>query len=239
MCGRYNLLTNLHEVGTLFGVTRSPDLPKRYNISPTQTVPIVRKAENGKRSIALVRWGLIPVWAKDPKIAFSMINARCETVATKPAYRTAFKKRRCLIPATGFYEWEKSGKQKLPHHFHLKDRQLFAFAGLWECWYPEKGDPLESCSIVTTEANKLVGPYHDRMPVILPRDSHDEWLDDKSTPDELQDLLKPFPVSRMAEDAVSTKVNSSRYDGLDYLAEFAAVFGRKLNLAIFLNRKRA
>ena len=193
MCGRYNILTNTREFATLFGVADAPELKDRYNVSPTQAVPIVRQTD-GQRSWAFVRWGLIPVWAKDPKIAFSMINARCETVATKPAYRTAFKKRRCLIPATGFYEWEKRGKQKLPHHFHLKANVLFAFAGLWECWHPEKGDPLESCSIVTTEANKLVAPYHDRMPVILPRDSHDEWLDEKSTPDELQDLLKPFQM---------------------------------------------
>ncbi len=187
MCGRYNILTNHREFASLFGVNDAPELPARYNVSPTQTVPIV-KLNEGKRVCSLVRWGLVPVWAKDTKISFSLINARSETVATKPSFRSAFKNRRCLIPATGFYEWAKVGKAKLPHHFHLKDSELFAFAGLWECWRPPDGDPLESCTIVTTEANKLVTPFHDRMPVILPAKSHDEWLDEKATPEELLSL---------------------------------------------------
>jgi putative SOS response-associated peptidase YedK len=211
MCGRFNILTNLHEVATLFGVSKPPDFPKRYNVSPTQTIPIV-KAEDGKRSIALVRWGLIPSWAKDAKIAYSLINARGETVATKPAFRSAFKKRRCLIPATGFYEWEKRGTKKLPHHFHLKANALFAFAGLWECWHPPEGDPLESCTIVTTEANELVKPFHDRMPVILPHDVHEQWLTPAEEPDDLIGLLKPYPPSKMAEEEVSTLVNSPKND---------------------------
>src|SRR5262245_49539638 len=185
MCGRYTLKANSHDVATLFDVPPPADWKPRYNVAPTQMVACVRQKDTARELVRL-RWGLIPNWAKDPKIAYSLINARSETAATKPSFRSAMKRRRCLIAADGFFEWKKVGKAKMPVHFHLKGGEPFAFAGLWEYWKPANGDAIESCTIMTTEANELVKPYHDRMPVILPTVHYDHWLDAK---DEESDRL--------------------------------------------------
>lgn len=182
----------------------------RYNAAPTQRMPVVRVFD-GKRELVLLRWGLIPSWAKDPKIGNSLINARGETVHEKPAFRSAFKARRCLVPADGFYEWRKlSGGSKQPYRITMADSSPFAFAGLWERW--DKGDePLETFTIITTTANVLVAPIHDRMPVILDPADYDAWLESQDTTIPMA-LLQPYPAKRMSAYPVSTRVNSPRND---------------------------
>jgi putative SOS response-associated peptidase YedK len=180
-----------------------------------ERVPGVRHAEGDGppvRQLAMLQWGLIPSWAADPRIGFRCINARAETVATKPAFRAAFRKRRCLIPTTGFYEWQKKGKGKQPFLFRMRDRQPFAFAALWDRW--AKGDGREMCAILTTKANDLVRPLHDRMPVILPLAFHDDWLEPPQDAAEwLQAALRPYPAQEMEAVPVSTWVNNARHEG--------------------------
>lgn len=181
----------------------------RYNIAPTQSIPVVRLDAGGKRHLAMLHWGLIPAWAKDKKIAYSTINARGDTVATKPAFRSAYKKRRCLVLADGYYEWEKTGKAKLPWLYEVDGGQPFAFAGLWEAWHPKDADnELESCTIITTDANELTSQVHVRMPVILDAADYDAWLTEEEVP------LIPFPADRMTARTVSTFVNNARHEGL-------------------------
>ena len=166
MCGRYSLLPDRRQIARMFDVDPL-ELDPRHNISPTQEVPIIRQDEAGNREMVMLRWGLIPHWAKEPSdLQARMINARSETVATKPAYRTAFKHRRCLVPAAGFYEWKKEGSRKQPYFVRRKDGELMSFAGLWDRW-ERAGEAIESCAILTTDANQLVGGIRDRMPVIL------------------------------------------------------------------------
>jgi putative SOS response-associated peptidase YedK len=211
MCGRFTLRAKPDTLVELFLLTEPPDWSPRYNIAPTQQVPVVRVKGDGGREFVRLRWGLIPSWAKDVS-GPPLINARAETVATKPAFRTALKQRRCLIPADGFYEWLKAGKKKQPFSFRLWDDQPFAFAGLWERWTSGE-EPVESCTIVTTESNELVRPIHDRMPVILPACYHAQWLDPVvRDPDRLLTLLRPFPAAEMAAAPVSDWVNSPRHD---------------------------
>jgi putative SOS response-associated peptidase YedK len=187
----------------------APLFEARYNVAPTQSVPIVR-AKDSTREMVLVRWGLIPSWAKDANIGYRLINATADTVATKPSFRSAFKKRRCLIPADGFYERQKlkdGGKQ--PYLVRLNGEEGFAFAGLWETWTnPEKGEEVESCTILTTAANEPMKPIHDRLPVILPEEAYTTWLD---KPD--AGLLQPFPAEKMEAAPVSTYVNNPRNQG--------------------------
>jgi putative SOS response-associated peptidase YedK len=168
MCGRFVLYSDQFSLAQRFEVEALPELHPRYNVAPTQSIPIVRE-ESGKRRFALARWGLIPHWAKDEKIGYHTINARAETVTSKPAFRNAFKYRRCLIPADGFYEWAvvPGSKTKQPWFIALRDREPMAFAGLWERWRSPEGEDLESCSIIVTDANDLMRPIHDRMPVVL------------------------------------------------------------------------
>ena len=204
MCGRYTLKTPAKEIAKLFGVLDLPDLVPRRNISPTQQVLCFRQ-ENGEPRAAMLKWGLVPSWAAEPSIGSKMINARAETVAEKPAFRSAFRKRRCLIAADGFYEWQKlDAKKKQPWRFHLRDEEPFAFAGLWESWRGADGSELQSCTLVTTGANELVAPAHDRMPVILPPERYDLWLDPafEGVP-QLRSLLVPYPASEMAAEPVS------------------------------------
>jgi putative SOS response-associated peptidase YedK len=193
----------------LFQLLRLPELQPRYNIAPTQPVAVIRQ-RGSARELSLMRWGLIPSWAKDPAIGSRMINARAETVATKPSFRAAFKRRRCLIPADGFYEWQKrDGRTKQPFYIGLKDEQPFAFAGLWESWTAADGSEIESCTVITTAANDLLRELHDRMPVILDEDDYPRWLDPKPvSADNLQSLLHPFPSERMRFYPVNTVVNS-------------------------------
>lgn len=200
-----------------FGIEEAIQLEPRYNIAPTQVVAIVRNEESGvRRELRLVKWGLIPFWAKDPKIASRLINARSESVAEKPAFRSAFKNRPCLVPADGFYEWKKAEGKKQPYYFGLADGKPLAFAGLWERWKAPEGDVIESCTILTTEANELLQPIHDRMPVILKPEDYDLWLDPKMKKAELvKPLLQPFPPDQMAGYPVSEMVNKADHEGPD------------------------
>ena len=198
------------ELAEMFGYTNLLDYEPRYNIAPTQEVLAVRAAGQG-RELTRLRWGLVPSWAEDKKIASSLINARGDTVATKPAFRAAFKARRCLVLADGFYEWKKDGATKQPHHITMQNGQPFAFAGLWERW-DRNGEAIESCAIITTEPNELMAPIHNRMPAILDQRDYAWWLSPTSDTALLQELIRPFPAERMAAVLVSTVVNSVRND---------------------------
>jgi len=201
----------------------------RYNIAPTQPIAAVRQREHqGQREFAWLRWGLIPSWAKDTKIASSTINARSETAPEKPAFRSAFKSRRCLILADGYFEWIKDGKQKLPVYYRRRDDQPFAFAGLWETWRgPDRSltEPWQTGTILTTAANELAAPVHDRMPAILEPDDYDSWLDPTNTDrEELLNLLRPFPATDMQATRVNSIVNSPRNQGPECIAEVKELF---------------
>lgn len=210
MCGRYTLASPGNVVAELFELDEVPELRPRFNIAPTQEVAVVR-AREGRRELGAVQWGLVPSWAKDLAIGQKLINARAETVAEKPAFRSALRARRCLVVADGFYEWQPTAGRKQPWYFRLRDGRPFAFAGLWERWQVPGIDPLESCTIVTTEANGLVAPVHARMPVILSPEGCARWLAGGPT-EELQTLLAPFPPDRMRAHPVSLRVNSPAAD---------------------------
>ncbi len=219
MCGRYRLARKKEILAETFDVENEVDWSPRYNVAPSQDVPVVRQdAARPARSLSLIRWGLIPSWSKDAKAGYKMINARAETVADMPAFRDPFRSRRCLVPADGFYEWTKQGKQKSPFCFSMADDSVFAFAGIWDRWRdPNKMNPdkewIETCSIITTSANALLSGIPDRMPVILKRDDYDLWLDPGfKKVDALRDLLKPFPADAMRHYRVSTRVNSVKND---------------------------
>ncbi len=213
MCGRYSLTTPVEAVGRLFQVAERPNLKPRYNIAPSQDAPVVRAGEAGGRVLEPMRWGLIPSWAKEAKVGYRMINARAETVAQKPAFRGAFRQRRCLVPADGFYEWRKLGKVKQPYRITLADGGPFAFAGLWERWRAPDGRAVSSFTIITTEANRLLRPIHDRMPVILDAADHDAWLDTAGVgPEEAARPLHPYFAEGLVAVPVSTRVNSPKND---------------------------
>jgi len=216
MCGRFTLC-NPEVVEDVFELADVPDIKPRWNIAPTQNVAAVRVATGEMhRRCHLLRWGLVPQWAKDPGLGARLINARAETVSSKPAFRNAFRERRCLIVADGFYEWQKLGSRKQPHYVRLRDARPFAFAGLWERWNNTEADPIESCTIITTEPNELVAPLHDRMPVILQPENYDMWLDpDLAKVDALQPLLRPFPSEPMVAHAVSLRVNNPSNDSAE------------------------
>ncbi|MSO70694.1 MAG: SOS response-associated peptidase [Alphaproteobacteria bacterium] len=221
MCGRYTLTTTIAQLAAAFDLANLPNLPARANIAPTQEVAAVR-LEEGVRRLALLRWGLIPSFAKDTRLAASMINARAETVAEKPSFRTAFRRRRCLILADGFYEWRVEGKNKQPYRITLASGAPLAFAGLWEMWTPSNGETVVSCTIVTCAANEVLVSLHDRMPVILPPEAVGAWLDPKSQPEDLQGLLRPYPAKEMTYYPVSTRVNSVRNDDAGCIAPLAS-----------------
>jgi putative SOS response-associated peptidase YedK len=206
MCGRYTLKTPASVLTELFDIEEAPSsVTPSYNIAPTQRVATVL-SENGKRKLEMLRWGLVPSWADDPEIGNRMINARAETVAEKPSYRKAFRKSRCLVLADGFYEWQKTESSKQPFHIRMKDESPFAFAGLWESW--DNGEEIRSCTIITTDANDLVGEVHNRMPVILQPEDYEMWLDpDFDEREPLTSLLKPFPADAMEAYPVSRRVN--------------------------------
>ena len=217
MCGRYRLSRRKQLIAEYFETESEVDWEPRYNIAPSQDVGIIRQnLSTGKRRFSRARWGLIPSWANDAKIGLSTINARAETVTDKPAFRDAFTSGRCLIPADGFYEWQRSGKEKQPFHFGMHDDSLFAFAGLWDRWTDPTGTVLESCSILTTTANSLLANLHHRMPVILPKDKYDLWLDPGlKNIKELRHLLVPFDAAQMRCFPVSTRVNAVCNDDPD------------------------
>ncbi|MGH6931882.1 MAG: SOS response-associated peptidase [Dongiaceae bacterium] len=212
MCGRYSLTTPVEAMRRLFDFAESPNLAPRYNIAPTQEAPVLRRDEQGGRHLAQLRWGLIPSWAKDSAIGNRLINARGETVASKPAFRGAFNARRCLVPADGFYEWRAEGGTKQPWRIALAENGPFAFAGLWERWLDKtENRPIESFTIVTTDANEVLRPIHDRMPVILAAGDHECWLA-SSDPQQLAGLLRPYAGAGLRAYRVSTAVNSPRND---------------------------
>lgn len=210
MCGRYELHTHPAALALALGLKFPPEITPRYNIAPTQAVPVVR-LRDGERELSQVRWGLVPFWAKDLAIGNKMINARAESVATKPGYRDAYRKMRCLIPASGFYEWAKmiDGK-KQPVRVCMMDDAPFAFAGLWSRWGPRDAE-IETCAIITTEANELCARVHDRMPVILASSNYERWLDVAADADPV-DLLRPYPSEAMRAYPVSTRVNKPEND---------------------------
>ena len=214
MCGRFTLGATAATLAAQFDLANVPTWTPRYNIAPTQEVLVVRQpSPQANREARLHRWGLIPPWAKDPSIGTRMINARAETVATKPAFRRAFKERRCLLLADGLYEWQRQERRKQPFYIRLRDGRPFAFAGLWEHWEGSEGMAIQSCTILTTTSNEVVGRIHDRMPVILSPTDYDRWLDPSiQEPVVLQTLLRPYPADEMTAYPVSTLVNSPAND---------------------------
>ncbi len=214
MCGRFTLAENPAEFADELEASEFPQqFQPRYNIAPSQ--PVLAIPNDGKRAATFFLWGLIPSWAKDPTIGNRLINARGETLAEKPAFRGAFKYRRCIIPADGFYEWkvQPGTKVKSPNYIRLRDHKVFALAGLWEEWHAADGAPIRTCTIITTEPNTLMSEIHNRMPLILARESISEWLDPAPrTPESLKDLIRPFPADMMESYHVATLVNSPEND---------------------------
>jgi len=242
MCGRFTLRAPASTVADQFKLLEVQPLEPRFNIAPTQLVAAVRLAvESDQRQFVWLTWGLVPAWAKDPAIGNRLINARAESVAEKPAFRAAFRRRRCLVVADGFYEWQRSGGRKQPYFIRLRDDRPFAFAGLWECWegnMPRETGPgtvfdggaktvpgtvlLESCALITTGPNELMEPIHDRMPVILSPDDYDRWLDPTiQETDKLCSLLRPYPANALLAVPVSTHVNNPKNDDAQCIAPAA------------------
>jgi len=210
MCGRYSLTTPPEAMRDLFGVETLLNMPARYNIAPTQTAPVVRRrADDGDREMATMRWGLIPSWAKDMTMAARMINARSETVAEKPSFRRAYRQRRCLVPSDGFYEWQKTDDGKQPWRICMRDRGLFAFAGLYETWTGPDGS-VDSYTILTTVANRTLIPVHPRMPVILQPTAYAAWLGEEDT--DLSALLTPYPDAELDAYRIGKRVGNVRND---------------------------
>jgi putative SOS response-associated peptidase YedK len=207
MCGRYSIVRGDRILTVVPNVTMPANLRLvgRYNAAPSQLLPVIT---NDSRDVQMLKWGLIPSWAKDAKVGYKMINARVETLAERPAYRKALESRRCLIPADGFYEWRKRPNgTKTPMYIHMKDGELFAFAGLWERWKDEAGQEVKSFTVITTEPNELMKTIHNRMPAIVPKEGYLDWLENGST-----EWLKPYPAEEMEAYAVSPRVNSPGRD---------------------------
>ena len=213
MCGRFTNVQTIRDLAAEYKATpfKGHEWQGSYNIAPTQLVPVVVDEPEG-REIRLMKWGLVPFWAKDAKIGNSMINARAETIKEKPGFRDSFKDKRCIIPANGFFEWKKLVTAKEPYDFSPKEG-MFAFAGLWSAWVSPESIEVESFTIITTAANKLVKPIHDRMPVILGHNSMAAWLSPATKPKEVEELLLPLPDEQMQYFAVSKFVNSAKHNG--------------------------
>lgn len=223
MCGRFTLTVSPEQLQDQFGLAEPPpaDLGPRYNIAPSQAVAVITNSP--QRKLEIFQWGLIPSWAKDPKIGNKLINARAETLAEKPSFRTALKRRRCLVVADGFYEWKKEGSRKTPMYITLDDGRPFGFAGLWEIWQPPDGSLLKTCTIITTEPNALTGQIHNRMPAILPPEDYDAWLQPGEAPAEtLLPLLRPYDARHMKAVPVSTRVNRPEFDSPECVLPLAA-----------------
>lgn len=237
MCGRFTLRAPAESIASLFDLQEVPEIAPRYNIAPTQPVAIVRvNPQGGERELTHVLWGLIPSWSKDPNMGARMINARSETVREKPSFRAPFKRRRCLVPADGFYEWKRIGKQKQPYHITVQSADgqngqrepgkdietLFAIAGLWETWTDPEGSTLESCTLLTTDANEAMSGLHHRMPVIVDPEDYTMWLgsgreDDPDYLDQLRHLMRPYRSEAISARAVSLYVNNARNEGAECL----------------------
>lgn len=207
MCGRFVLKTPFHEIARALGLSNLPNLEPRYNICPTQPVAVVTLGKGGRKAFTLHRWGLIPSWTKDPTIGDRLFNARAETLAEKPAFKGPFRRRRCLIPANGFYEWKSTGGRKQPHYIARPDRGLMAFAGIWDDWLGADGSEVQSCAVITTAAGPDVAAIHHRMPVILSPRDYNRWLYDGG-----EELLRPLPANSLQVTAVSNRVNNARFD---------------------------
>jgi len=217
MCGRFTLTVDIDTVARAFGVAPSVQSTPRYNVAPTQNVVAILRDET--KHLDFLRWGLIPSWAKEESIGAKMINARAETLAEKPSFKRLLQGKRCLIVADGFYEWRQEAGGKTPMYFTLPDHEPFAFAGLWDMWRQPDGQPLRTCTIITTEPNAVVAPVHNRMPVILTTDAQEEWLDPSQHDSHvLQQLLKAYTASEMLARPVSRKINSPQYDSADLIA---------------------
>ena len=227
MCGRFDQHTDPELFAERVGVSlyriRTHGAHSRYNVAPSQVVLAARLDGEGERELVGLKWGLIPFWSKQPKTAYSTINARAETVDTKPTYKHSFRNRRCLIPADGFYEWRKTGDGKQPFYITSAQDQGFAFAGLWDRWHPQSSDEeaIESCSILVTTANAVMAPIHDRMPVILVPADYGRWLAPDTTGDELKAMLQPCDPETIKAWPVSTRVNSPKNDGVECLEPIA------------------
>ena len=222
MCGRYTITSAPEAIRALFRYEEQPNFPPRYNVAPTQPIPIVRLVE-GKRQFALVRWGLLPSWVKDPKTFTLLINARGESVIDKPAFRAAMKRRRCLVPADGFYEWKAVGGRKVPYFVQLKSGAPMAFAGLWESWTGPNGEELETAAIVTTDANRMLAPIHSRMPVIVPPEAFDLWLNTNEVDARTAAaLIHAAPEDMLEAYEVSTAVNRTANDNPKLVEPLAA-----------------
>jgi putative SOS response-associated peptidase YedK len=223
MCGRYRLSRRKQIIEEHFdSISAEEDWIPRYNIAPTQPVPIIRQhPKEPRREMSLVRWGLIPSWAKDASGSAQMINARSETAATKPAFRDALAGRRCLVPGDGFYEWLQTGKANQPYCFEVNEGELFAFAGIWERWKDPAGEWIKSCSILTTNPNAVTSAVHDRMPVIIDPDSYDLWLDPgMNSAEAASEMLKPYDARMMRCYPVSDRVNHVANDDAECSARF-------------------
>lgn len=207
MCGRYVLKTPPAVLKEYFGLDAVTDYPARYNIPPGTDIPVIRQSPENTRVLHLLRWGLVPNWAKDPNIGAKLNNARGESVAEKPSFRGAFKRRRCLIPADGFYEWKTEGKLKQPYYIRLKSGEPMAMGGLWESWKSPDGEILRTCCIITTGPNAIMEPIHDRMPVILAREQWQAWLE--APVEDIQHLVSPFPADRIQAWPVDRRVSKT------------------------------
>jgi putative SOS response-associated peptidase YedK len=211
MCSRYFLDADGNIIAYAFRVPVDERIARRANIAPTQEAPVIRATrDKDGREVALLRWGLVPFWAADPTIGRKLINARSETAAAKPAFREAFRARRCAIPASGFFEWTGAARQRVPHAITVPGRPVVAFAGLWERWKDAAGTKLETYTILTTAANAFIAPMHDRMPAILAEEDLDAWL--AGTPEQAAQVIRPYPDAALRERAVSPAINDPRYE---------------------------
>ncbi len=217
MCGRFALVVSRDELEKIFGLRMDEEFNPRYNIAPSQIVPVITYLEKDqKKKMSCMKWGLVPSWAKDPTIGDRMINARSETIQEKPAFRSAFQRRRALIPASGFFEWKREGNTKIPYFIGMKDMRIFAFGGLWERWIHDNNF-LETFTILTTEANELVRPIHDRMPVIISENLYDIWLLPGTDISRVISLLSPYPDQEMQIYPISKLVNNPQNDSPEIL----------------------
>ena len=220
MCGRYSLVPT-ESIAARFDVQQVQlPLAPRYNVAPSQAMPVV--VRNSPNRLVEMQWGLIPSWSKEPRAQFSTINARAETITKSPVFRGPFKSQRCLVPASGFYEWQRTDQGKQPFCIQLRDGELFAFAGLYDVWHDADGNELYSYTVITTAPNDLVAPIHNRMPVILHQEDEDAWLDKASDPAQLLSLLKAYPADAMAAYPVSRAVNSPANEGAELMQSLAA-----------------
>jgi putative SOS response-associated peptidase YedK len=221
MCGRFTLQISPEMLAQIFGLIETPSYPARYNIAPSQKVAVIRQTAGGQNRLDFLRWGLIPSWAEDASIGYKLINGRSETVHEKHSFRHAIRYRRCLIPASGLYEWLGEGNAKKPQYIRMKDDSPMIFAGLWENWKSPGKEVVETCTILTTAANSLIAPFHDRMPVILHPQEFNLWLDrEVNYPEDLKPLYRPYPPELMETYPVSPLVNSPKFDSHDLIHPF-------------------